>query len=266
VFASPYGFTLVSYYRATTGNPEFSKFLSEWKPPAPFTPWGLALILAIALAAFLVVRRPRGLTFFELGVLLITLLTAIMAARSIVWFSFATALLLPQLMAQRERPRSAGAREFLGAAALVAIVGAAFVSGRSFIDPPAAVTHDLRRPALPSIERVLRTDPRARVFASYDVADWILFRVPEARGRVAYDGRWEILPPSEMARLVRHLEQKGPNWDAPTVGYRLLVLNPQGQKDVVAAYAARKAIRTLYRDKDVVVFDRGRAVDRTWSR
>jgi hypothetical protein len=262
VFASPYGLTLVSYYRATAGNPEFSKFLGEWRSPAPMTLWGFALILAITLAAFAIVRRPRELTFFELGALVITLFAAITAARSIVWFSYATALILPQLLTRRREARTSvgsNSRELFGAAALVACVGAAIVIGRSFISPPAAVAHDLQRQALPSIQRVLRGDPSARVFASYDLADWILFRVPEARGRVAYDGRWEILRPAEMAQLVRYLRKEGADWDAPSSGYRLLVLNPKGQQEVVAAYSARKGLRTLYRDRNVVVFDRGAA-------
>jgi hypothetical protein len=260
IFASPYGAGLVSYYRATAGNPEFSKFLGEWRSPDPVTLWGFALVLAITLAAFLIVRQPRGLTAFELGVLLITLFAAISAARSIVWFSYATALLLPQLMNQPRTTRSTtNMRELAGAAALVAAIGAAIVIGRSFVSPPSAVAHDLRRQALPSIERVLRTDRNARVFASYDLADWLLFRVPEARGRVAYDGRWEILAPTEMARLVKYLRKEGPGWEAPSFGYRLLVLNPKGQKRVVAAYTQRRGLRLLYRDENVVVFDRGPA-------
>lgn len=262
VFASPYGFDLIAYYRATAGNPEFSKFLAEWRPPAPVTVWGFALILTLTLAAFLIVRRPRGLTLFELGTLLITLLAAITAARSIVWFTYAGVLILPQLM---ERKRGSGlaprTREFLGAAALVASVGAAIVVGRSLVSPPAAVAHETRRPALQSVMQVLRADPKARVFASYDLADWLLFRVPETRGRIAYDGRWEILAPHEMARLVRYLQREGPTWESPSRSYRLIVLNPQGQEKVVASYAARKGVRTLYRDKNVVVFDRGPAAD-----
>jgi hypothetical protein len=258
VFASPYGFALTAYYRATAGNPEFAKFLAEWRPPAPVTVWGFALMFDIALAAFLIVRRPRDLTLFEIGALLISLLAAISAARSIVWFTYASALLLPRLMTrEQQRPTRSQTRELLGAAALVACVGAAFLVTRSLVAPPAAVAHESRQPALQSVARVLRAEPTARVFASYDLADWLLFRVPESRGRIAYDGRWEILPPREMARLVDYLQKDGAAWEAPSQGYRLLVLNPQGQKDVVAAYAHRSDVRTLYRDPNVVVFDRG---------
>jgi hypothetical protein len=261
VFASPYGFDLTAYYRATIGNPEFAKALSEWRAPAPLSVWGFALIFGVALASFLIARRPRALTPFELGALMVTLLAAISSARSIVWFSYAGVLILPQLMNQPRRFAAAHMRERLGAAAIVTSVGAVLIVGHSLIDPPKALAHERQRAALPSIERALRTDSSTRVFASYDLADWLLFRLPEVRGRIAYDGRWEILAPSEMARLVRYLRMKGSAWEVPSVGYRLLVLNPKDQKELVAAYAVRDGVRTLYRNKDVVVFDRGVAAE-----
>jgi hypothetical protein len=64
-----------------------------------------------------------------------------------------------------------------------------------------------------------------------------------------------------MAQLVRYLRMKGSGWEVPSAGYRLLVLNPKDQEELVAAYAARDGVRTLYRNRDIVVFDRGVAAD-----
>jgi hypothetical protein len=258
VFASPYAPHLVAYYRATTGNSEFPKFLSEWSPASPLSPWGLALILLAGWAAFLIARRPRGLTAFEFGALALTLGAAATAARSNVWFAYAGVLLLPQLV-QFKHParRRAFPGDLVGAAGLVAVVAAVLVVGHSLLAPPAELAHEGRQRALDTIAQVLRSDPNARVFASYDVADWVLFRVPEARGRIAYDGRWEILPEQEMATLVRYLTKRGRNWEQPSYGYRLLVLNPSHQKAVFRTYLKREDLRLLYRDRYLAVFDRG---------
>jgi hypothetical protein len=258
VFASPYSLHLVSYYQATVGNSEFPKFLSEWRPAGPLTPWGIALILLAGWAAFLVGRRPRGLTAFELLALLLTLVAAATAARSIVWFTYAGALLLPQLVqftsGGSRHPRD---RNLVAAAGLAALLAAVLVIGHSLLSPPAAVAREDRQQAVDRIARVLRADPNARVFATYDVADWVLFRVPEARGRIAYDGRWEILPENQIAALVDYLSKGGRAWERPSYGYRLVVLNPEGQKAVFNTYMNRPGLRVLYRDRNVAVFDRG---------
>ena len=110
-------------------------------------------------------------------------------------------------------------------------------------------------------ERVLHDDPRAQVYASYEYPDWLLLSVPDARGRVAYDGRFELLSQRQLHGVMNYLWQVGDGWERSAAGYRLLVLNPQLEHGLVRTYAHRPATRVLYRDKQVVVFDLGRAAD-----
>src|SRR5262249_23429489 len=96
--ATPYGLATLGYYHATIGNPVFHQAISEWMPPTFPTPGGMTLgVLAVA-ALFLVTRRYRELTGFELAALAFTLVGALIASRSISWFAYACLVFLPALV------------------------------------------------------------------------------------------------------------------------------------------------------------------------
>ena len=57
-----------------------------------------------------------------------------------------------------------------------------------------------------------------------------------------------------------YLYQVGPDWERATRGYRVIVLNPQLERSLVRTYDRRRT-RVLYRDDNVVVFDRGSRAD-----
>jgi hypothetical protein len=94
------------------------------------------------------------------------------------------------------------------------------------------------------------------VLANAEYADWLLFNVPDARGRIAFDGRWEILSKRRFEDAMRFLHQQGADWSRAGRGYRLLVLDPKTDGDLVATFE-RRHVRELYRDRRLVVFDRG---------
>lgn len=258
IFASPYGFHLVTYYRATLHNPMFARFMTEWAPPTATSLWGFILFSLAGVGLFLIARRPRLLTSFELGALAVTFAGAASAARSIDWFAYAAAILFPGLLhTTKARQRTQSERRLLATTAVLAVAVAAFTAAYTVTNPPTALATDERQGALDSVAQVLRADPNARIFAGYDVADWLFFRLPESRGRIAYDGRWEILPQSEMETLFGYLRQTTPAWERPSDGYRLIVLNPLNQRSVVRTYRSRPSLRLLYENRDVIVFDRG---------
>jgi hypothetical protein len=263
VFASPYGFDLVHYYNATLRNPYFPKFLTEWAAPVPLSIWGIPLILLAGAAIFLFARHPGVWSPFEVSAMAFTLGGGLLAVRSIPWFTLTAALLLPSLLDRELRPRSGGERT--GGHRVLAIGGVVFATAllaHGLVRPGNTLATDWPQQGIASVAQVLREDPQARVFASYDLADWILFRTPEARGRIAFDGRWEILPPSVFRKIMYFQIQKAPDWEQPSVGYRLLVLNPTSFSSLVTTYERRPGVRVLYRSSRVVVLDRGPAADR----
>src|SRR5205807_10563837 len=94
LLASPYGFSLVGYYHKLLLNPAFSRYVTEWAP----TKLGIAtapFYLLALLAAWLAGRCRARLTLFEQGALLLTLVLAWLAVRSVAWFMLSALVLLP---------------------------------------------------------------------------------------------------------------------------------------------------------------------------
>jgi hypothetical protein len=255
LFATPYGLEMVPYYRATLGNSLFRQFQTEWMPPQLASIVGASVFLLAGAAVFLVARKGSALTWFELGALAVTLLGALTAMRSAPWLAYACLIFLPALASSPNRRLSTGSLRlrFVFAGVLGVVAFAAVVA--TITAPESRFLRDWPAPAASAVDRVLREDPHARVFASHQYADWLLFTEPSVRNRVAFDGRWEILTHDQTLAIIQYLWQWGPHWQKPTRGYRLLVLDPHAQKNVVRTLDARR-LRVLYRDKNVVVYDR----------
>src|SRR5919198_694541 len=138
VFCSPYGFSLAGYYRRLVVNPLLPSFLEEWRASAPSQRTALFFVLAFA-AIWLVARHGRALTLFERGALLLTLVSALAAIRSIVWFGLACLVLLPRLLdLALPRLRLPAPRAFAAAGLGATAAVAAF----SFARPASSFTPD----------------------------------------------------------------------------------------------------------------------------
>ena len=258
VLASPYGLSLIGYYRSTAGNPLFKKFILEWAPPTFPTAVGVPFFLTAAIALVLVARRPRDLTRFELGALAFTLAGGLTAQRSITWFAYAALLLLPSVL-ERSWPQRAVApsarRAVTGVAVtsilLLVVATAAAAGGRTSrqveaIWPQAAVQ---------AVRGALAADPKARVVAAEGSADWLLYEIPELRGRIAFDGRFEILSQPQFQAVRDYLKQSGPNWQRASRGYSIIVVDPARNSGLYRFYRAR-GLRVLYSGSRVAVFKR----------
>jgi len=255
LLATPWGLQMISYYRATLGNPLFRKFEGEWMPPQLLNVLGCSVFLLAGATVFLVARRTADLNAFELGALALTLVGALSAIRSAAWFAYACILFLPALAERTRRHRAAGSERLrllfasvLGVIAFGAVVDTLAAPEKQFL-------RDWPPQASAAVDRVLRSDPHARVFASHEFADWLLFTKPSVRHRIAFDGRWEILTEPETLSVIQYLWQVSDRWEQPTRGYRLLVLNPLNEQRTVKTFD-RRGYRVLYRDRTVVVYDR----------
>jgi hypothetical protein len=258
LLATPYGLDVLGYYRATIGNSQLATYITEWRSPAFLSVWGVPFYLLAFGAIFLVARRPRRLNAFELLALALTLGSALLAVRSIVWFVYASTILLPRLLEDVWPARRASAPRPLHDRAVRASA-AAFSIGLAvvlFARPMSSVAAQWPDGAAAAVSGVLERDGRARVLANEKYADWLLFRVPSARGRIAFDGRWEILSHRQMSTAMDFLFQQGVDWDRLGRGYRLLVLDPKRDATLARIFRGRHW-RVLYRDERFVVLDRG---------
>jgi hypothetical protein len=257
VLATPYGLSVAGYYRDTLTNPLFRAALTEWQPPTILSPIGLpAFLLAAAVVAALAARA-RLLTPFERCALVLTALGALAAVRSIVWLALAALMLLPAVLEDWWPSRGGSARRLNAVLAVAATAFAVVAFAAAAASPSSHVTKRWPAGAVEAVSRVLRDDPNARVLASYEYGDWLLYASPEVRGRIAFDGRWELLPRKCMQAVLDYLYESGAGWERPGAGYRILVLNPDTESRLVQTYESRSGTRVLFRDRQVVVLDRG---------
>jgi hypothetical protein len=253
--ATPYGLGMISYYRSTLTNPAFRELESEWQSPTLLSPAGIVLAVLAVAALALVARRRRELTAFELGALAVTFVGGMSAVRSVPWFAWACLLLLPPLVG---RPGTVPPHTRLGAGIAWASAAVAALALGALVLTPAARFGPGAPPAAARVvaDAVCR-DPGTRVFAAERYADWLLFEEPSLHGHVAFDGRFELLPPERMRAVVAYLRQRGDGWERPGRGYRIVVLDTQDESRLVATYDRRPGVRVLYRHGRIVVFDRG---------
>jgi hypothetical protein len=268
LLVTPYGLATVGYYRSLLGSSVLRQTSAEWMAPTFPSVSGLPLFLLAAIAIALVVRRPRDLTLFELGTLAFTLLGGLYAIRSIPWFGYACLILLPPLLERLRSPRLASdgpvrLRVGLAAASSVIALGAVAVIA---LEPSSQLTRTWPDGAATAVSRVLREDPNARVLATHRYADWLLYRSPEARGRIAFDGRWELISPAQARPIFAYFWHTGGRWERLSRGYRLIVLDPKNETELVKTYDSRPGTRVLFRSSRFVVYDRGAAADANGSK
>jgi hypothetical protein len=183
-----------------------------------------------------------------------------LAVRSIAWFAYACLMLLPSLReAVRKREAAREPDRLLALALVMAAVAFAGIAMIAFA-PISKLTRHWPPEAAAAVRQVTREDPNARVLAANRYGDWLLYEIPELRGRVAFDGRFELLETEQAKQVVDYFWQIG-DWERLSDGYRVIVLDPKLEPDLVKTYDARRDIRVLYRDARFVVYDRGAAAD-----
>jgi hypothetical protein len=252
VLVSPYGLQLPGYYRRVLDNPTLSNAVSEW---GQSTLRGQPLFYALFLGGLvLAVLARRRLTPFALLALAGSGLFGLMAIRNIVWFALVAATVLPAALDVVWRPGEARRKTSLNVVLGVSAVGFAVVitavmlgHGNRWYEtsyPGAAVK---------AVGRAAAADPGARVFANERYADWLLYEDPALAGRVAYDVRFELFTQRQLKEIVAFRSVSGIDWQRAVDGYRLLVLDPKGDREAVRWLERNRGTTVLYRNGDVVV-------------
>jgi len=253
VLASPYGWKLVAYYDLMLVEAPFAPILREWQWSSPSATTALFWLLAFVAAALLLMRRCRSrLTFYELAVLAMTFVGAVQAVRGVIWFALAAAAILPVALdgvltkADVEAPR---VNRVISLAALAGLALALL----AFVARPASWFVSEWPEARVAAVREATRDPSARLWATDGTADWLLWRIPDLRGRIAYDVRFELYDQATLDRIVDYGSRTG-DWRRSLAGYRVVVVD---ERRHLAALAAEPGARVVYRDHDIAVVVRG---------
>jgi hypothetical protein len=225
LLVNPYGLAIVDYYRATLFNRAFRNLIAEWGPVTNSTVVAAVFFVTFAIVVWSFGRHRSQTTPWERAAMLLLAAGAILAVRNVVWFNFAAVVVLPLSIdaAVRAGETGRGSHPRLNLAILgivtVALILAAVVSARR-----APTGRYYSAAGLAAVRGAVTADPSLRVFADERYADWLLWRLPALRGRVAYDARFELLSGAEIAAIVMFKNEIGPRWSALASGYRLLVL------------------------------------------
>jgi hypothetical protein len=257
VLATPYGpVATIRYYHLLLIDPPFNaNQVTEWTWSKPAGNTVVFYVLA-GLALLIVARGWRRLTLFDLAVLLLTCAGAVQAIRGIAWFAMACQVLLPVALGPLLEPKpNAAARRIntwlagVAALVLVAAVVGDFVRDRSWY-----LQHWPER-AVAAV-RSSATGDSTRVFATDKNADWMLWRIPSLRGRLAYDVRFELYTPTTFNRIVAFRGERGPDWKSLADGYKTLVLESDIKPSGIRVFGREPGARVLYRDDLVAVIRR----------
>jgi hypothetical protein len=256
VLVSPYGVQLVGYYHHMLGSPLLSKFVQEWGATTPQKAW---LFYGVALGTvWLLGRAGKVLTPFERLALLASVGAALTAIRHVVWFELTAVVLLPLLVnawkgsTREPAAASTSLTRWIGRVSAAALVVTAIA-----LLAPSGSWYKSRVPTGASAAIASATaDSGTRVFASETLADWLLWTQPSLRGRVAYDVRFEILTQAQLERLVAYHRRSGGEWDSPTKGYGVLILDRRKDPVVTSALRRDASLRVSYVDRRVVILTR----------
>jgi hypothetical protein len=256
VLATPYGpIATARYYNLLLFDPPFkSSEITEWNSSRPALNTMFFYVLA-ALVLFLVVRGRRRLTPFELATLAVTFVGAVVAIRGIPWFAMACQLLVPVAIGGALSQRTASVRRInrgittIGIALVALAVVVTLTRSRSWF------VENWSQRAI-AVVRASSSDPRTKVFATSQEADWLLWRLPELRGRVAFDVRFEIYTPETFERIVDFRGQRGPRWQTLANGYGVLVIESDEKPAPAPVFLKEPGARLAYRDTKVTVVKR----------
>jgi hypothetical protein len=256
VLVTPYGpIDTARYYRLLLVDPPFAGRVTEWHWAEPAVNTMFFYVLA-AIAIPIVLLGRRRLTLFDFAVLALTFVGAVTAIRGIVWFALACMVFVPAAIGRKLESRSPGEpRRKLNvaisaglAAAVLAVAVSLFLREESWFE------EYWPRQAVETVQAELR--PGDTVFAPDRFSDWLLWKIPELRGRIAYDVRFEVYDREFFDRLLEYNGEAG-DWKSFADGYRIVVVD-ETRKSHTSEFLAEPGARAVYRDDEITIIVRPR--------
>ena len=250
--ATPYGpVETARYYHLLLVDPPFAGRVTEWHWAEPAVNTMFFYVLA-AIALPLLVWGRRRLTLFDLAVLTLTFVGALTAIRGIVWFALACMVFVPVAIGRTLESRNPGpplrrlnvAISAVLAAALLGVAGSLFVRDESWFEEywPAEVVEVVRT----------ELEPDDRVFAPDRFSDWLLWKLPELRGRVAYDVRFELYDREFFDRLAEYNGEAGEDWKSFADGYRIVLVD-ENRRSHTDDFLDEPGARAVYRGEEITI-------------
>jgi hypothetical protein len=262
---TPYGLGVISYYRATLFGGALRHMVTEWQPITSDPATAVTLFLLAGLALWAFGRYPGRTTLWERLALLGLAAISIEVMRNAVFFALLALVVLPVALpasSERQRPTLRRARLNLGMAG-AALCAVLVVGAAALARPDSSVELVYQRTGILNvIEHQTAIHPQLKLFADVRFADWLLWRDPNLRGRIANDARFELLSTSQMTRVRNVVAALGADWKLGLRGFRLVVLDRRYAPQAVAGLLQEAGRRVLYDDGQRIVILRSLGVQR----
>jgi hypothetical protein len=253
VLATPYGWDIVAYYDLMLVNAPFAEILREWQWSSPSATTALFYVLAAVTVALVAVGRcRRRLTFFELLVLGVTLVGALQAVRGVIWFALAVAAILPVALDGLLTRPDLDAPRLNRVISLIALTSFAVALVVTLVRPAGWFVSEWPERQVDAV-RAATGDPGTRLWATDGTADWLLWRVPDLRGRLAFDVRFELYDEDALDRIVTY-GRRTPGWQRVVDSYDVVVVEDRAHLAGLTAHG----LEPSFRDSSIVVLTRPR--------
>ncbi len=251
---TPYGLSIVHYYRATLLNPEFSKLVTEWQPVTAYTIIAVPFLALVVITIWLIGRSGSRTPAFEQLALILLGLAGVFAVRNITWFGLATMMLLPATISQvaRRKPPAQRRVKLNIAIAISAITIALLATISTFARPASWFQSSYPTRAVAIVQRSVARDPNIKIFADVHYADWLVWHDPALAGKIAYDTSFELLTSAQLQSLSDLTQELAPGQHELLAPYSLLVLNP-ADKGTNRILLARRGVHVILRSKHVII-------------
>ena len=195
LLVTPYGVDIASYYRGTLLNPAFTELATEWQPVTSDPALAVPLFLLAALALWTFLRHAGASTLWERAALILLLVAGAMAVRNVVWVALAAVPIVGVSLARSvpSGPATTAPARLNRGIALATIVAMIAATIATLSRSAGSVDEHYPTHLLGALARAAAAAPSAVVVTDLQYADWLLWREPELRGRVAFDARLELL-------------------------------------------------------------------------
>ncbi|HKX48199.1 MAG TPA: hypothetical protein VJM06_06010, partial [Gaiellaceae bacterium] len=253
ILATPYGWDIVAYYNLMLVDAPFAEILREWQWSKPSGTTALFWTLALVTVALVALRRCRQrLNLFELLVLAVTLVGAVQAVRGVIWFALACAAILPVALDGLLTRPDPSARRVNLAISSVSLAGLAVALLVTLAQPQSWFSQEWPEERVEAVRDATR-DPSTRLFATDGTADWLLWRLPDLRGRIAYDVRFELYDEDTIDAISRYGNREGPTWISLADGYDAVIVDNRAHLE---AHLAKSGSRLVYKDDEIAIVSR----------
>ena len=252
---TPYGPSILDYYKSLIGNPVVGQFILEWSAPsfANVTSFGFIalLLLAVGVVGYGLgngYRAPLPL----LGIAAATGLMATQGVRYQAWFVMAGVVVMGDTLAHvRPAPTGFSTRTVrLAGFASAAIAACALV----FLLRTPGSTYErlLPRAAVDSVGRYAATHPDAAILADDVTSSALLWLYPGTSGRVGFDARLEAYSKDELTAWFQYIGVMTPDWLDATRRYDVLLASRSTHPELVKHLERLPGWRMLYADDEGV--------------